>query len=169
MEVEQTLKDISTKLKIERTVVLVKPDGVQRGLIGKVITRFEDKGLKLVGLKLMKVDDALLEAHYSHLKDKPFFKSIANFMKSSPLVAMVWEGVDAVKAVRLICGTTNAREAEAGSIRGDYGMGFTSNIIHASDSAENALSEVVRFFNSEEVLDYDKTEFLHIYLAEMDK
>ena len=161
------LQRIKENIPFEKTVVLVKPDGVQRGLTGRVLTRFEEKGLKLVALKMMTVDDAIIEAHYSHLKDKPFFKSLKDFMSSSPLVAMVWEGLDAVEAVRLICGTTNSRKADAGSLRGDFGMGMTSNIVHASDSKENAEEEIVRFFDPEEILDYDKTEYLHIYLPEI--
>lgn len=168
-ETKDSMEEIRKKLHFERTVVLVKPDGVQRGLVGRVITRFEQKGLKLVGLKMMRADDALLESHYSHHKDKPFFQSLKDFMKSSPLIAMVWEGVDAVSAVRLISGTTNSRQAEAGSIRGDFGMGYTSNIIHSSESPEAANEEVVRFFDAHELYDYDKTEYLHIYLHDSSK
>lgn len=163
----QELENIKKSLPFERTVVLVKPDGLQRGLIGEVISRFERKGLKLVGLKMMQVDDMLLEAHYSHHKEKPFFKSLASFMKSSPLVAMVLEGLEAVEAVRLLCGTTKARSAEAGSIRGDFGMGYTSNIVHSSDSVESAKEEIVRFFEPNELFEYDKTEYLNIYLPEL--
>ena len=167
MHQDPTVQRIKNELPFERTVVLVKPDGVQRGLIGKVISRFEDKGLQLVGLKIMNVSDTIVESHYSHLKDRPFFKSLTGFMQSSPVVAMVWQGVDVVNAVRLICGITNARKAEAGSIRGDFGMGNSANIVHASDSVENAKEEIVRFFDEHEVLDYDKTEFLHIYFPEL--
>ena len=161
------LESIRKSLQFERSVVLVKPDGLQRGLIGNVINRFERKGLKLVALKMMQVDDALLEAHYSHHKDKPFFQSLSNFMKSSPIIAMVVEGLEAVESVRLLCGTTKARAAEAGSIRGDFGMGYTSNIVHSSDSVESAKEEIVRFFEPEEIFEYDKTEYLNIYLPEL--
>lgn len=164
---DETVQKIKKELPFERTLVLVKPDGVQRGLIGKVITRFEEKGLQLIGLKMMTISDAVVESHYSHLKDRPFFKSLTNFMQSSPVVAMVWQGIDAVEAVRVIAGTTNARKASAGTIRGDLGMSTSSNIIHASDSVENAKEEVVRFFDEHEVIDYDKTEFLHIYYSEL--
>lgn len=163
MHIEEQLTKVKGSMSFERTVVLIKPDGLQRSLVGKIVTRFEEKGLKLVGLKLMAVDDVLLESHYSHLKDKPFFKSIQEFMKSSPVVAMVWEGVEAVQTVRLICGTTNAREATPGTIRGDYGMGKPANLVHSSDSVENAEAEIVRFFDNKEVFDYDKTEYLHVY------
>ena len=161
------LEKIKKDLSFERTVVLVKPDGLQRGLIGEVISRFERKGLKLVALKMMQVDDMLLEAHYYHHKDKPFFKSLSDYMKSSPLVAIVLEGLEAVEAVRLLCGTTKARTAEAGSIRGDFGMGYTSNIVHSSDSVESAKEEIVRFFQPEDLFEYDKTEYLNIYLPEL--
>ncbi|PIR42924.1 nucleoside-diphosphate kinase [candidate division WWE3 bacterium CG_4_9_14_0_2_um_filter_35_11] len=163
----QDLEKIRSSLHFERTVVLVKPDGLQRGLIGEVISRFERKGLKLVALKMMQVDDMLLEAHYSHHIDKPFFKSLSDFMKSSPLIAMVLEGLEAVEAIRLLCGTTKARSAEAGSIRGDFGMGYTSNIVHSSDSVESAKEEIVRFFDADELFEYDKTEYLNIYLPEL--
>src|SRR5688500_389849 len=102
---------------MEQTLVLIKPDSVQRGLVGEVIARFERKGLKLVGLKMMRAGDELLRDHYSHHADKPFFADLANFMKSSPLVAMVWEGKEAVESVRLLAGSTNARQADAGTIR----------------------------------------------------
>ncbi len=163
MDFDQQLKKVKGSMKFERTVVLVKPDGVQRGLIGKVLTRFEEKGLKLVGLKLMNVDDVVLESHYSHLKDKPFFQSIKDFMKSSPVVAMVWEGVECIQTVRTICGTTNSREATPGTIRGDFGMGKPANIIHSSDTPENAEAEIVRFFDAKEIYDYDKTEYMYVY------
>jgi nucleoside-diphosphate kinase len=149
---------------IERTLVLVKPDGIQRGLIGNIINRFEDKGLKMVGLKMMNLDDVMLEAHYSHLSDKPFFGEIKNFMKSSPIVAMVWEGGEgAVAAVRILVGPTKGQEAPAGTIRGDYGLSGSNNIVHASDSVENGLAEVKRFFTDEEIFDYQRTQDLHIY------
>ncbi len=166
---DATVQRIKKELPFERTLVLVKPDGVQRGLIGKVISRFEDKGLQLVGLKMMNVSDAIVEAHYSHLKDRPFFKSLSNFMQSSPVIAMVWQGVEVISAVRLIAGVTNAGKAEAGSIRGDFGMTTSANIIHASDSLENAKEEIVRFFDEHELVDYDKTEFLHIYFPELNR
>jgi nucleoside-diphosphate kinase len=111
----------------------------------------------------MQAGDRLLSDHYAHHADKPFFASLADFMKSSPLVAMVWEGRDAVEAVRLLAGSTNARQADAGTIRGDLGMSFQNNLIHASDSAANAQAEVERFFNKEELFKYDKSEYLHLY------
>jgi nucleoside-diphosphate kinase len=148
----------------EKTLVLVKPDGVQRGLIGNIINRFEDKGLKMIGVKMMALDDVVLEAHYAHLSDKPFFGDIKEFMKSSPIVAMAWEGGEGtVSAVRVLVGPTNGREAPAGTIRGDYGLSGSNNIVHASDSVENGLAEVKRFFSDEELFDYQKTQDFHIY------
>ena len=162
----QDIEKIKKSISFEKTVVLVKPDGLQRGLIGEVISRFERKGLKLVALKMIQVDDTLLEAHYSHHVDKPFFKSLAEFMKSSPVVAMVLEGLEAVEVVRLLCGTTKPTAAVAGSIRGDFGMGLPANIVHSSDSVESAKEEIVRFFQQNEVFEYDKTEYLNIYFPD---
>ena len=147
----------------EKTLVLIKPDAIQRGLIGEIIGRFERKGLKLVGIKMMTASDELLSEHYSHLTDKPFFPSLAKFMKSSPIIAMVWEGLEVVDAVRLLCGITKARSAEAGSIRGDLAMSVSCNVVHASDSVENAKKEVERFFKEEELHNYAKSEYEHVY------
>lgn len=147
----------------EKTVVIVKPDAIQRGLMGEIVSRFERKGLKLVGVRMMSLDDAVLEAHYAHLKDKPFFVGLAKFMKSTPVVVMCWEGLEVVNAVRLLCGITKAREAEAGSIRGDLAMSVSCNVVHASDSVATAKEEVVRFFNEDEIYEYRKTEFEHVY------
>lgn len=147
----------------EKTLVLVKPDAIQRGLIGEIVGRFERKGLKIVGMKMMGLDDEILKSHYSHLADKPFFPSLANFMKSSPVIAMCWEGLEVVKAVRELCGVTKAREAEAGSIRGDLAMSVSCNVVHASDSVENAQKEVERFFKADEIHDYGKSDYEHVY------
>ena len=147
----------------EKTLVLVKPDAIQRGLIGEIIGRFERKGLKLAGIKMMALDDEILTQHYSHLTDKPFFPSLANFMKSSPVIAMVWEGLEVVTAVRLLCGITKARTAEAGSIRGDLAMSVSCNVVHASDTVENAKKEVERFFEESELHEYNKAEYEHVY------
>jgi len=149
---------------MEKTLILVKPDGVQRGLIGEVIARFERKGLKLIGLKMMNVDDALLESHYAHLADKPFFGDIKEFLKSSPLVAMAWEGGEgSVAAVRILVGPTKGHEAPAGTIRGDFGLSGGNNLVHASDSVENGEIEVKRFFEPSELFEYEKTEYVHVY------
>jgi nucleoside-diphosphate kinase len=150
-------------MNLQRTLVLIKPDGIQRGLIGQITQRFERKGLKLIGLKMIRVDDVLLDVHYAHLKDKPFFQGIKDFMKSSPMVAMVWEGQDSIDQVRTLVGATQPKEALPGTIRGDFAMSVPSNLIHASDSEEGAAEEVKRFFKEDELFEYEKTENLHIY------
>ncbi len=147
----------------ERTLVLIKPDAIQRGLLGEITTRFEKKGLKLVGTKMMSLDEAVLREHYAHIADKPFFGDLAKFMQSTPVVAMCWEGLEVVEAVRRITGITKAREAEAGSIRGDFAMSISCNVIHASDTVENAEKEVKRFFKADEIYSYDKSEYMHVY------
>ncbi|MBN1494344.1 nucleoside-diphosphate kinase [Candidatus Peregrinibacteria bacterium] len=147
----------------EKTLVLVKPDAIQRGLIGEIVARFERKGLKLVGIKMMNLNDEVLKEHYAHLADKPFFASLKNFMKSSPVIAMCWEGLEVVSAVRLLCGITKARAAEAGSIRGDFAMSVSCNVVHASDTVDNAKREVARFFTEDELQDYRKSEYEHVY------
>jgi len=147
----------------EKTLVLIKPDAIQRGLIGEIITRFERKGLKVVGAKMMGLDEAILREHYAHLADKPFFPGLAKFMQSTPVIALCVEGLQVVDAVRKITGITKAREAEAGSIRGDYAMSVSCNVIHASDSVENAEKEVKRFFKTDEIHDYNKSEYEHVY------
>lgn len=148
---------------MEKTLLLIKPDAVQRGMVGKVMTYFENKGLKLVGNKMMHLDDKLLKEHYAHLADKPFFPGIAAFMSSCPVVAQCWEGAEAVKVVRTLCGVTNAREAAPGTVRGDLGMSIQSNLVHASDSLETAAVEVPRFFKDDELFNYDKKNYEYIY------
>ncbi len=150
----------------EKTLVLVKPDAIQRGIVGEITKRFERKGLKLVGLKMMQLDEAILRDHYAHIADKPFYPGVESFMMSSPVIVMCWEGLEVVNAVRLITGITKAREAEAGSIRGDLAMSVACNVIHASDSVETAKAEVARFFNGGELFNYDKADYLHVYIEE---
>lgn len=147
----------------ERTLILVKPDALQRGLLGQIVSRFEVKGLKLVAMKMMALDEAVLREHYAHIADKPFFPGVSKFMQSTPVVAMCWEGLDVVDTVRKITGITKAREAEAGSIRGDFAMSVSCNVIHASDGVEAAEAEVKRFFNPDEIFKYDKSEYMHVY------
>lgn len=149
----------------EKTLVLIKPDAVQRGKVGEVIHRLEKKGLKIVGLKFMELDEDLLRDHYSHHVDKDFYPDLEEFMQSSPVVALCVEGQNAISAVRLITGDTHAGEADAGTIRGDLAMGVC-NVVHCSDSIENAKEEIDRFFNKEELYDYDKTEYLHVYMED---
>lgn len=140
---------------MERTLVLIKPDALQRDLAGEIIKVFENKGLKLVGIKMMVLTDELLNEHYSHLVGRDFFAEIKTFMRSTPIIACCWEGVDAVNTVRLLCGITKAREAAPGTIRGTYAMSVQANLVHASDSLETAEVEVERFFKPEELFDYE--------------
>lgn len=147
----------------EKTLILIKPDGVQRGLVGEVIGRFERKGLKLVGLKMMRLHEAILREHYAHIADKPFFPGVSKFMQSSPVIAMCFEGLEVVAAVRILCGITKARAADSGSIRGDFAMSVACNVVHASDTVETAMKEVPRFFLADELYEYDKSEFEHVY------
>lgn len=141
-------------MKMIRTAVLVKPDGLQRGLIGEIIARFERKGLKLVGMKMVSMTDAQLTEWYVEHKAKSFFGDLKSFMGSMPVVAMVWEGIDSVTVVRKLVGTTSGREAEGGSIRGDFSMSQQYNLIHASSSEEDAAREVEILFNVDEIFNY---------------
>lgn len=148
---------------MERTLIIAKPDALQRGFVGEMIRRFEAKGLKLIGIKMLSLDSKLLQAHYSEHLEKPFYAGLEDFMKSSPVVLMAWEGFECVNSVRLIVGSTNPREATAGTIRGDLAIGTGRNLVHASDSKKSGKEEVERFFSSDELFDYDKSEYLHIY------
>ena len=140
---------------MERTLVLIKPDAMQRDLVGELITRFERKGLKLVGIKMMALPDELLDEHYSHLAGRDFFAEIKTFMRSTPVIACCWEGVDCVNTVRTMCGITKAREAAPGTIRGDLAMSVQANLVHASDSLETAEVEIPRFFDNSELFEYE--------------
>ena len=148
---------------MERTLIIIKPDALQRGLVGEVMGYFEKKGLTLVGNKMLQLDDELLKEHYAHLVDKPFYKGIADFMKITPVVVQCWEGSECVEVVRKLCGVTNAREAEPGTIRGDLSMSVQSNMVHASDSLETAAKEIPRFFKEEELFKYNKQNYEYIY------
>jgi len=148
---------------MERTLIIAKPDAVQRGLVGEIIQRFERKGLKLIGLKMMVLDEKILQKHYAEHLEKPFYSSLESFMKSSPVVVMAWEGFECVNSVRILVGSTNPREASAGTVRGDFSLGTGRNLIHASDSKESGEREVKLFFAPEELFAYDKSEYLHIY------
>lgn len=151
---------------MERTVVLVKPDGVQRGLIGKIIARFEDKGLRLAGLKMISLNDAVLDEWYVHHKDKSFFPDLKNYMMSFPVIAMLWEGIDAATTVRTMIGITKAREAAPGTIRGDLAMSQQYNLIHASESNEAARKEEALIFDQAEIFEWDKIDYPQIYASE---
>jgi nucleoside-diphosphate kinase len=142
---------------VERTFVLVKPDGVQRRLVGEIIRRFENKGLKLVALKAMKVTPDRAHKHYAEHAQKPFFGELVKFITSAPTVAMVWEGRDAISLSRVIIGATKPADATPGSIRGDYALFTGQNLIHGSDGKESAAKEIENFFSKDELLDYDLT------------
>ncbi len=141
---------------IERTLVLIKPDALQRELVGDVVTRFERKGLKIVGMKLSHLTEEVLTEHYGHHKEKPFFPGLVAFMRETPVVAMVLEGLGAVDEVRKVVGATNPLMADAGTIRADFSMSMAGNIVHASDTLENAGIEINRFFSASEVFTYGK-------------
>ena len=151
---------------MEQTIVLVKPDGVQRGLIGEIISRFEHKGLKLASVKMISLTDAILDEWYAHHKDKPFFPGLKSYMKSYPIVAMLWEGIDVVSTVRTMIGITKAREAAPGTVRGDFAMSQQYNLIHASEDITAAEREKKIIFSSDEVFDWEKVDEVHIYLEE---
>lgn len=140
---------------MERTLVLIKPDAIQRGLAGRILGRFEEKGLKIAGIKFISLSDELLNEHYSHLADKPFFPGTKKFMQSTPVIALCLEGLDCVDTVRAMCGVTKARAAAPGTIRGDWAMSVQANLVHASDSLETAQAEVARFFKAEDLFTYD--------------
>lgn len=148
---------------MERTLIIAKPDAVQRGLVGEIIKRLENKGLKLIGMKMASLDETILRLHYAEHIDKPFYAGLEEFMKSSPVVLMAWEGFECIDSVRTIVGATNPRQAAPGSIRGDLAIGVGRNLIHASDSKSAGEREVSNFFNADELFDYDKSEYLHLY------
>ncbi len=144
-------------MQTERTLVLIKPDAVQRGLIGEIITRFERRGLHPAGIKLMQVTTAMAERHYGEHKGKPFFAGLVEFITSSPVVAMVWEGPGAVALVRTMMGTTNPQSSPPGTIRGDLAVSLAMNVIHGSDSLQSAQREVGIFFSEKELLDWESS------------
>jgi nucleoside-diphosphate kinase len=140
----------------ERTLVLIKPDGVQRLLTGRILARYEDRGLKLVGLKMIHVTRDLAERHYAIHREKPFFGSLVDFITSAPLVAAVLEGPNAIAVVRAMNGATRPNEAVPGTIRGDFALETAQNLVHASDSPENAVDEIALWFAPNELLDHDR-------------
>lgn len=153
-------------MNTQQSTILIKPDGVQRGLLGEIIGRFERKGLKLVGIKMIRLTDPILDTWYGHHKEKPFFPKLKSYMQSAPVVAMLWEGIEAVDTVRKLCGVTLGRAAEAGSIRGDFSMSQQLNLIHASDSAENALKEKALLFGEGEVFEWTSASEVLVYSEE---
>ncbi|XP_047233998.1 nucleoside diphosphate kinase B-like [Girardinichthys multiradiatus] len=147
----------------ERTFIAIKPDGVQRGIIGEIIKRFETKGFKLVGMKMLQASEDLLMQHYMDLKDRPFFPSLVNYMSSGPVVAMVWEGKGVVKTGRVMLGETNPADSKPGTIRGDLCIDVSKNIIHGSDSVESAKKEISLWFKPEELVNYTSCAFSWLY------
>ncbi len=152
-----------TRPNEEKSLIIIKPDAIQRNLVGEIVSRLEHKGLKIVGMKMMNVEDATLEEHYAHIKDKPFFPGIRDFMKACPVVVLAVTGINAVSAIRLLVGPTKAWEANAGTLRGDFSLSTQSNIVHASDSIESGEVEVKRFFKSDEIFTYNKIDTDFVY------
>ena len=148
---------------MEQTLVLLKPSALQRGIVGEIINRFEKKGLRLAGMKMMQLTDAILNEHYAHLREKPFFQMLKDSMMSTPVIACCLEGIDAVRVVRAMTGATNGRNADPGTIRGDYCVSNQQNIVHASDSLETAAVELARFFKPEEIFDYTPSNRNYLY------
>lgn len=151
---------------MERTLVILKPSTIARNLVGKVISRFEEKGLIIAGIKMIKLTDEVLRVHYSHLVDRPFFPLICDSMKALPVIVICLKGKDVVEVVRQMTGATNCRKALPGTIRGDYGMSGQENIIHASDSVENGEIEVKRFFSEDEIFDYTPANLKFMYASD---
>ena len=147
---------------------MAKPDAVQRGLVGDIITRLEDRGLKLVGAKFMQIDEDLAHEHYGEHEGKPFFDGLVEFITSGPVMAMVWEGADATRQVRQMMGATDPAEAAPGTIRGDYGLDLGQNIIHGSDHEDEGANEreIELFFDEEELVDYERTDATWVYEEE---
>ncbi|MEC2077470.1 nucleoside-diphosphate kinase [Metabacillus fastidiosus] len=148
---------------MEKTFLMVKPDGVQRQLIGEIVARFERKGLQLIGAKLMTIPVETAEQHYGEHKGKPFFNDLVDFITSGPVFAMVWQGKDVIEISRQMIGKTNPKEALPGTIRGDYGAFLSKNVIHGSDSLQSAKREINLFFKEEELIAYDKLMNKWIY------
>lgn len=150
-------------MSMEKTLVILKPSAVQRGLIGEITTRFERKGLRLAGMKMMQLTDELLNEHYAHLSEKPFFQRVKNSMMASPVIVCCYEGVDAIQVVRSMTGATNGRVAIPGTIRGDFSVSSQENIVHTSDSPKTAIEEINRFFKPEELFEYKQVHMPYLY------
>ena len=148
---------------MEKTLVIIKPSALQRALVGEVVKRFEQKGLSLAGIKMIQLTDSILCEHYAHLAERPFFQRIKEAMMITPVIVTCWEGKDAVRVVRAMTGSTNSRDALPGTIRGDFSMSMQENIVHTSDTPENAALELARFFRDDEIFEYSNvlTTFLY--------
>lgn len=153
--------------KEETTLVLIKPDGLQRGLLGEILKRFENKGLKIAGIKMLRMDEVLMNEHYGKYSDKPFFGDLTKYITSAPIVAIAVSGLRAVSTVRTLVGVTKAYEAAPGTIRGDFAMSVQSNLVHASDPEEDPAGEVKRFFKDHELFDYQRPDFEYVYSGEV--
>ena len=147
----------------QQTFIIIKPGAIQRALAGDIITRYQRKGLQIVALKMMQLSESILREHYAHLVDRPFFPSLLRSMMASPVIVAVLKGDDAIEVVRTLSGATNCRKALPGTIRGDFGMSSQENIVHSSDSPENAAAEIARFFSPDEIFDYPITNISSIY------
>lgn len=148
---------------MEKTLVIIKPSAIQRGLVGEIITRFQRKGLVIAGIKMMQLGEDILRKHYAHLVNRPFFPWILDSMMATPVIVACIKGTDAVNIVRMMTGATNGRNAAPGTIRGDFSVSSQENIVHASDSIENAEIEIKRFFKPEEIFDYEQADIEFIY------
>jgi len=141
---------------MEQTLIIIKPCAIRRDLIGEIIHRFEMKGMQMCAIKMMQLDDQILDEHYAHLIERPYFQRIKNSMMKTPVVISVWKGVDIVEIAHHMAGATNGREAAPGTIRGDYSVSIQENIVHTSDTVENAKSEIARFFKDDEIFDFNQ-------------
>ena len=148
---------------MEKSFVMMKPDAVSRRLIGKILTRFEEKGLQIIAIKMLHIDENLAKKHYGEHIEKPFFNDLVNYITSSPSLAMIIKGDDAISLIRKIVGATNPKEADLGTIRGDFAIDMGRNVIHASDSSKSALREISLFFNDNEICDYSIVDNYWIY------
>jgi len=146
----------------ERTLVLVKPDGMARGLVGELVGRFERKGLRLAGLKLVRMDEAMANKHYAAHVGKPFFKGLVEYITALPIVAMVWEGPNAITSVRQAMGATDPSKAQPGTIRGDFALDISNNLVHGSDGPESAAKEISLFFNDNELFEWERPQEKYI-------
>jgi len=154
---------------LQKTLIILKPDAVKRGLVGKILARFEEKGIKIVAMKMVQLNREILEKHYAEHKGKPFYESLVSFMQSGPVVLAVLEGFNAIEVVRKMVGATNGREAEPGTIRGDYSMSQQNNLIHASADTSVTEREIKLFFKEDEILDYEASERIVYAKDELEK
>jgi len=153
-------------MKIEKTLVIIKPDALNRALVGEIVNRFERKGLKLIGMKMIHMKDELVDVHYAHLKEKSFFPRIKSFMQASPTIVLALEGLDAIKVVRTLAGETHGAKALPGTIRGDLSLSVQSNVVHASDSEDAAKAELARFFSGDELFSYPRIDSEILYASD---